>query len=37
MSHESPLGKSLLGHSVGDKIAVRAPGGKIQFEIIAVE
>ena len=37
ISHESPLGKSLLGHTVGDQIAVRAPGGEIRFDIIAVE
>ena len=37
ISHKSPLGKALLGHKVGDKVAVRAPAGKIQFEILEVK
>jgi transcription elongation factor GreA len=37
ISHKSPIGKALLGHAIGDQVAVRTPGGKIEFEIIAVE
>ncbi len=33
ISHESPLGKALLGRKVGDKISVHAPGGEIEFKI----
>lgn len=36
VSHESPLGRALLGHRVGDVIAVETPGGEIAFEIIAI-
>jgi transcription elongation factor GreA len=36
ISNESPLGKALLGHKAGDKVSVRAPAGKIQFEILEV-
>ncbi|MDF1514409.1 MAG: transcription elongation factor GreA [Anaerolineae bacterium] len=36
ISHESPLGKSLLGKKEGDTIAVLAPAGKINFKIISV-
>jgi transcription elongation factor GreA len=37
ISNESPLGKALLGHKVGDKVSVRAPAGKIKFEILEVD
>jgi transcription elongation factor GreA len=33
VSHESPMGKNLLGHRVGDVITVEAPGGVISFRI----
>ncbi len=37
ISYVSPLGKALLGHKVGDEVAVSAPAGEIRFEILAVE
>ncbi len=37
ISHESPLGKALVGKKVGDNIEVEAPAGKIQYEILAIE
>lgn len=37
ISHESPLGRALLGHEVGDEVTVRAPAGSIHFEILKVE
>lgn len=37
VSHESPMGRALLGHQVGDVVTVEAPGGDIGFEIIAIE
>jgi transcription elongation factor GreA len=37
ISHESPLGKSLLGKRVGDKVVVIAPAGEITFEIVKIE
>jgi transcription elongation factor GreA len=37
ISHESPLGKALLGKKVGEKIEVEAPAGKIHYVIVSVE
>ncbi|MEZ7900675.1 MAG: transcription elongation factor GreA [Flavobacteriales bacterium] len=36
ISVDSPIGKGLLGHSVGDIADVETPGGIIQFEIIEI-
>ena len=36
ISNESPLGKALLGHLVGDKITVHAPAGELHYQILAV-
>lgn len=36
VSHESPMGKRLLGHQVGDVVTVEAPGGKIAFRITEI-
>ena len=36
ISNESPMGKALLDHAVGDDVAVAAPDGEIRFRIIAV-
>lgn len=37
ISHESPLGKALLGKKVGEKVEVEAPAGKIVYTIEAIE
>jgi transcription elongation factor GreA len=37
ISHESPLGKALVGKKVGDEVEVEAPAGKIEYEILRVE
>ena len=37
ISHTSPLGKSLVGKKVGEKIEVEAPAGKLTYEILAIE
>jgi len=37
ISHESPLGKVLLGKRVGEKVQVEAPAGKITYAIIGVK
>ncbi len=37
ISNESPLGKALLGHRVGETVEVDAPVGKLLFTIKAVE
>ncbi len=33
ISHESPLGKALIGKGVGDKVEVNAPAGKVIYHI----
>jgi len=33
ISHESPLGKALIGKAVGDKVEVSAPAGKVIYSI----
>lgn len=36
ISHESPLGQALLGKSVGEKIEVEAPAGKITYSVVEI-
>ena len=36
ISHESPLGKALLGKGVGDKVEVEAPAGKIAYTVVSI-
>ena len=37
ISHESPLGKALLGKKVGEKVEVSAPAGKVLYTIVEVK
>ena len=37
ISHESPLGKVLIGKKVGEKVQVEAPAGKITYAVISVK
>ncbi|TSC82018.1 MAG: transcription elongation factor GreA [Parcubacteria group bacterium Gr01-1014_20] len=37
ISNESPLGKALMGHEVGDKINFKTPGGEVTYEISKIE
>lgn len=37
ISHESPLGKALLGKKVGEQVEVTAPAGKIVYTIVSVK
>ena len=38
ISHESPIGKALLGHKIGDSVKVTLPDdNSIVFEILAIE
>ncbi|SRR5258706_8004250 len=37
ISHESPLGKALMGKEKGDKVEVDAPAGKILYTVVSVE
>ncbi|HHW45811.1 MAG TPA: transcription elongation factor GreA [Clostridiales bacterium] len=36
ISDESPVGKALLGHAVGDQVTVEAPAGEISFKILEI-
>ncbi|MBU0647655.1 transcription elongation factor GreA [Patescibacteria group bacterium] len=36
ISIDSPVGKALLNHTVGDKVEIMAPRGKVQMEIVGV-
>lgn len=37
ISNESPIGKALMGHKVGDVVETDTPDGKIAFKILKVE
>lgn len=37
ISHQSPLGQSLLGKKIGEKIEVQAPAGKVIYTIIKID
>jgi transcription elongation factor GreA len=37
ISNESPLGRALMGHKVGDQVIANAPDGEIMFYVKAVE
>lgn len=37
ISDESPVGKALMGHKVGDKVEVETPRGVTTYKIIALE
>jgi transcription elongation factor GreA len=37
ISNESPIGKALIDHKVGDVVEAETPGGKIKFKILKLE
>jgi transcription elongation factor GreA len=37
ISHESPFGKALMDHKVGDVVEAETPGGKIHLKILKIE
>jgi transcription elongation factor GreA len=37
ISHESPIGKALLGHHTGDVVSVDTPSGGITVKIVKIE
>lgn len=37
ISHESPLGRALMGKKVGEKVEVEAPAGKLTYKILEIE
>ncbi len=37
ISHESPIGRAVMDHRVGDVVDVETPQGKIKFKILKIE
>jgi transcription elongation factor GreA len=37
ISHESPIGKALIGHKEGDVVTAETPNGAIKFKIVKIE
>ena len=37
ISHESPIGRALMDHKVGDVVEAETPGGKLKFKILKIE
>jgi transcription elongation factor GreA len=37
ISHQSPLGQSLLGKKIGERVEVEAPAGKVVYTIIKID
>lgn len=37
ISHESPLGKALIGKAVGENVEVEAPAGKIVYTVVEID
>jgi transcription elongation factor GreA len=37
ISHESPLGKALVGKKIGEVVEVEAPAGKVEYQILDIE
>ena len=37
ISHESPLGKALMGKKIGEEVKVQAPAGTIAYQIKAIK
>jgi transcription elongation factor GreA len=36
ISIESPIGKSLMGHAVGDKVEIKVPAGVLMYQVLAI-
>lgn len=37
ISHQSPLGKALLGKKKGDAVEIEVPAGKVKYMVVSVE
>ncbi|TDO77666.1 transcription elongation factor GreA [Halanaerobium saccharolyticum] len=37
ISNESPIGKAILGHAIGDQVRVETPAGEVEYEIISIK
>jgi len=36
ISHESPIGRALLGHGIGERVRASTPGGSIELRIVEI-
>ena len=36
ISYKSPIGHALMGHRIGDTVAVEAPAGSVEFEVVKI-
>ncbi|MGM0501430.1 MAG: transcription elongation factor GreA [Bacillota bacterium] len=36
ISNKSPIGKGLLGHSIGDTVTIEVPAGEVKYKILAI-
>ena len=36
ISNESPIGKGLIGHKVGETVEIEVPAGTVEYEILAI-
>lgn len=37
ISNESPIGKAILGHTIGDEVTVETPAGEVDYEIMSIK
>jgi len=37
ISADSPIGKALVGHSVGDEVSVETPAGELKYKILTIK
>jgi len=37
ISNESPIGKNLIGHKIGDEVEVEVPSGTMNYEVLSIE
>jgi transcription elongation factor GreA len=37
ISHESPIGRALIGHRVGETVTAETPNGAIRFKVLKIE
>jgi len=36
ISNDSPVGKGLLGHNVGEKLSIKSPAGVLEYEVLEI-
>ena len=37
ISNESPIGKAIFGHAIGNQVTVETPAGEVDYEIISIK